>query len=369
MAANRSWVDEYREKDPMKKAWYTYSDYDYSDDDNNNNNDGRRGGLSSSSYYSFYSDSLYYTNGKDKVVLTPFDEALDKAAAEARAALASPGGRGKKKRGKRSGKSREAGGGKGWKGGKGGERMMEARVDVDLGSNVSVGVLPSGVGPLEAIYVVRHGESTYNEWASSWKTYATCGGCCTCDPGIVDAPLSGEGEKQVRKLSTTVWGGGGAEEGVGWGTTEALATVGLVVVSPLRRALATAQAVYGGTGIPVVVSPWVTEAMDTACDVGSGVVDLAAEYPSFEWQLVDDHAAAMGTSVDAWWPQQGVKESMDAVAVRAGLARNWIASIGVSRVAVVAHSTFLKVFTGQKDKLPNAGVGVVSVSGFSPIVS
>ena len=254
-------------------------------------------------------------------------------------------------------------------GGKAGERVEEeARVWVGLGSNVSVGVLPSGVGRLEAIYVVRHGESTYNEWASSWKTYATCGGWCTCDPGIVDAPLSPEGRKQVEELAGTVWRSPG-KEAVGWGTTGALATVGLVVVSPLRRALATAQAVYGGTGVPVVVSPWVTEAMDTACDVGSDVVDLAAEYPSFEWQLVDDHAAAMGTSVESWWPQQGVKESMDAVASRAALAKNWIASMGVSRVAVVAHSTFLKVFTDQKDKLPNAGAGVVTVSGFSPIVS
>lgn len=50
------------------------------------------------------------------------------------------------------------------------------------------------------IYLVRHGESTYNQWRK--QSYATCFCTCMmghcCDPLIRDAPLSTNGENQVQ---------------------------------------------------------------------------------------------------------------------------------------------------------------------------
>ena len=50
------------------------------------------------------------------------------------------------------------------------------------------------------VYLVRHGESTYNQWRK--QSYTTCFCTCMmghcCDPLIRDAPLSTRGEKQVR---------------------------------------------------------------------------------------------------------------------------------------------------------------------------
>ena len=50
------------------------------------------------------------------------------------------------------------------------------------------------------VYLVRHGESTYNQWRK--QSYTTCFCTCMmghcCDPLIRDAPLSAKGEKQVR---------------------------------------------------------------------------------------------------------------------------------------------------------------------------
>ncbi|KNC54625.1 phosphoglycerate mutase [Thecamonas trahens ATCC 50062] len=356
MAANRSWVDEYRARDPLRVRnspaleSYTYSyEVEYSEEDDNEygryaggggGQDGRaaRGERveDDGSDISFYSDSLYYTTGVRGISLEPFDETLDKAARQARAAFegrsdGDSDGDGDERRG--------TGGGR--------DRRLSLEAD--------------GSGRMEAVYVVRHGESTFNAWRTDWKTYAMCG--CFSDPHLIDARLSANGEKQVAELRKAVFAS--APSAAGWGTVRALATVDVVVVSPLTRALATAAALFAETSIRVLVSPLVTEAMDTECDIGRPLDVLADEFPHFDWSVAAEHAAALGARPDAWWPAPEHKESAAAVADRASLAHAWMQGLGAPRIALVSHSNFLKAFTKTTSKLPNAAAGVLTVAGFA----
>ena len=81
------------------------------------------------------------------------------------------------------------------------------------------------------------------------------------------------------------------------------------VVSPLRRALQTAQGILSQIMDPtddddndalvkVTVHPAAAEVLRDPCDIGSPVAQLETEFPNFDWELVRQHAAA---SQGVWW--------------------------------------------------------------------
>eukprot|EP00919_Chromeraceae_sp_WS-2016_P015292 GHVR01036067.1.p1 GENE.GHVR01036067.1~~GHVR01036067.1.p1 ORF type:complete len:172 (-),score=21.70 GHVR01036067.1:318-833(-) len=69
------------------------------------------------------------------------------------------------------------------------------------------GVVPSvgSIGSNETLlYLIRHGESEYNQWrTNSFKKLKICD-MLTFDPGILDAPLSSNGISQAKKLNSLV---------------------------------------------------------------------------------------------------------------------------------------------------------------------
>jgi len=70
--------------------------------------------------------------------------------------------------------------------------------------------------------------------------------------------------------------------------------ISLVVVSPLRRALQTAQIIFEGhpSNPKILVQPLMREALCSSCDVPANISDLKQEFEGFDWSLLSE---AQGT--------------------------------------------------------------------------
>ena len=55
------------------------------------------------------------------------------------------------------------------------------------------------------------------------------------------------------------------------------------MVSPLKRALQTAQIVFGDRNIPIIVIPMLTESFNYSCSVSSDIWPKIKEFPNFDW--------------------------------------------------------------------------------------
>ena len=167
------------------------------------------------------------------------------------------------------------------------------------------------------IYLIRHGQSTFNAHCES------CGG----DPMLFDARLSDLGVAQVADARQ-------AAAGIG---------ADLIVVSPLTRALQTASGIFGDRRIPTIVSSLHRERLESSCDVGRAPALLAPEFPMFDF----DHLA------DIWWhdgekDDRGIAVEPDhSFSRRVGEFSRWIAARPEATLAVVGHGTFFHSLAGR----------------------
>ncbi|GIL50443.1 hypothetical protein Vafri_6566 [Volvox africanus] len=123
----------------------------------------------------------------------------------------------------------------------------------------------------------------------------------------------------------------------------------LLVVSPLSRALQTAQIAflphYDG---PVLVEPLARERVWHASDIGSSREHLARTFPDARFQFED--------LPDVWWhcvdptnPREVGLEPEDAFKARVQALRLWLAERPERCIAVVAHWGLLYELTGGAD--------------------
>lgn len=113
------------------------------------------------------------------------------------------------------------------------------------------------------IYLIRHGQSEFNISDHSVR-----------DPMIFDARLTEKGRKQ-------------AEE-----TRKVVADLGIqhVMCSPLTRAIETAVTIFNDT-LPISVNASHREMLMFSGDVGRPPEELAKEFPSLDFDHLDEH----------WW--------------------------------------------------------------------
>jgi broad specificity phosphatase PhoE len=114
------------------------------------------------------------------------------------------------------------------------------------------------------VYLLRHGESTYNARHRALVRIAAR-----------DARLTDRGQRQAAAARPAV---------------RAL-DVDLVLVSPLTRALQTAEIVAGG--VPVIVEPLLREWQGNWCDVGRPASVLREAFP----------ALSFGSLPEVWWSE------------------------------------------------------------------
>lgn len=110
----------------------------------------------------------------------------------------------------------------------------------------------------------------------------------------------------------------------------------LIVVSPMRRTMQTAQQGLGWLmekGVPVILRAEFQENSDKPCDTGTAISEMEKEWPQFDW-----------SSVDPVYPQNsGLFEfSMEGLRNRGIAARKFLRSRPEKVIAVVSHAGFLR---------------------------
>ncbi len=177
------------------------------------------------------------------------------------------------------------------------------------------------------ILCIRHGQSTANV---AWDETGL-------DPGLPDARLTAEGERQVREAADLLRD----------------RPFELVLATPLTRALQTALGVFAGhpSRPRLVVEALHRERLECGGDVGRAPAHLVADYPTLDFA----HLA------EAWWHTGGAPgplgftvEPLEMVMDRVRLFRAFLAARPERDVAVVGHGTFFYHLTGIF--LPNCGM-------------
>ena len=192
------------------------------------------------------------------------------------------------------------------------------------------------------IHFIRHAQSEHNARA----TQVVDEDVLRRDPGLRDAPLTALGHAQAEALA---------------GELSALSEIELVVVSPLSRALQTTMAAFARHRAPRLVQPLHREMQESFCDIGRSPVELAKEFPHFDFAHLED----------PWWhdgPTDGAPypcEPLPAFEARVTAFADWLAARDEACIAVVGHGTFLRRLTGttfanaQRVELPLAAVRAV----------
>jgi broad specificity phosphatase PhoE len=227
------------------------------------------------------------------------------------------------------------------------------------------------------VILVRHAESTWNEWR---KRTSLCNGdlcCCVMDPGFVDPALSGRGIRQCARLRDRVE------------AKKLLQRVDLIVCSPLGRALDTCKAGFA-VGEPdgaerVVVTALHRERLDSWGDTGTPTSILRERYgdafdfacPSLQQeQWWNEAGGGRATIREGTQPKENAKwkESFEHVESRCARFRAWLLDRDEQCIVVVGHSAFFQRLLRERFKMANcemveAIVTRDSVRRVSPISS
>ncbi|CZS94528.1 uncharacterized protein RAG0_04475 [Rhynchosporium agropyri] len=110
----------------------------------------------------------------------------------------------------------------------------------------------------------------------------------------------------------------------------------LIVVSPMRRTLQTAQQGLGWLmkrGVPVILKAEFQENSAKPCDTGSSISEMAKEWPQFDWSTVDPKFPT----------NDGIYEcTREGLTARGKAARNFLRNRPEKVIAVVSHAGFLR---------------------------
>ncbi|KAK2628166.1 hypothetical protein QTJ16_002812 [Diplocarpon rosae] len=112
--------------------------------------------------------------------------------------------------------------------------------------------------------------------------------------------------------------------------------VELIVVSPMRRTMQTAQQALGwlmARGVPVMLRAEFQENSSKPCDTGTSIAIMEKEWPQFDW-----------SSVDPVYPENtGLYEfSMNGLKQRGIAARKFLRDRPEKVIVVVSHAGFLR---------------------------
>jgi broad specificity phosphatase PhoE len=169
------------------------------------------------------------------------------------------------------------------------------------------------------IYLVRHAQSTFNAVYDKTKS----------DPMIFDPPLTALGEMQVKQAQAEI----------------SQLDISQVIVSPLTRALQTADLMFGDT-LPFHICPEVRERLFHSCDVGRAPSELATIFPHHDFAHLDT----------CWWHDGEIVsggisvEPYEFFQRRADQFVEFLKRERVQSTAVVTHGWFIHSLTGSHIK-------------------
>ena len=192
-------------------------------------------------------------------------------------------------------------------------------------------------GDAKTIHLVRHGRTEMNDYLreNHWADPDFV------DPMMIDTRLTSEGEAQARALRTIATALEPAPE--------------LIVASPLRRALRTAELAFGAAGedalgdVPRVVCALARERVFHGSDIGRVARELGEDHP--DWDLTE-----LGDDDATWWYTPDGKdpfttaelEPVDVFEERMQEFRRWLDARPEKSIAVIAHWGVCYSLTGDE---------------------
>lgn len=185
-----------------------------------------------------------------------------------------------------------------------------------------------GTDTNKTIHLMRHACTEMNVWLATNRWDAPG----FVDPKLYDTKLTDAGERQARAAHSAC--------------AQLRPAPQLLVCSPLRRALRTAELAFSGlpTSVPRVVTPLCRERLYHSSDVGRSPAVMAAEFPGYAgWeQLPEVWWHAIGDPPD---PLAHEPEPEDAFLERCRHFTLWLASRQETSIAVVTHWGVIEALT------------------------
>lgn len=169
------------------------------------------------------------------------------------------------------------------------------------------------------IYLIRHGQSEFNEAHTPGSP----------DPMIWDAPLTALGWEQALQARGKI-----ADLGIQQ-----------VLTTPLTRAIQTAKIIFDGLA-PITIIPDHRELLTHSCDVGTSTAALRNKFPELSFDGLPD----------VWWHQgpennDGVPvEPHDLFQDRIDAFADLIANMSDQPLAIVGHGNVFKALAGFEMK-------------------
>lgn len=185
------------------------------------------------------------------------------------------------------------------------------------------------------VYAVRHGESVWNvlrkKHPSEEDRYSSVLYHPDCDITDLGVQQSKDAGIKMQQLLDT--------------SDEDQSIEVMLVVSPLRRALQTADGmVAGGLRPPasIIVQPFASEIVIDSCDIGSPTSDLQLEFPAYDFSRMQEYW---------WWPyglppketyeslsKNGEREPESSILDRIDKLRGFVNDLEAPVVILVCHS-------------------------------
>lgn len=170
------------------------------------------------------------------------------------------------------------------------------------------------------VYVLRHGESTFNTRQDR-----------DADPLDFDARLTDRGRRQAATVASHI----------------IELTPDLIISSPLTRALQTAQIIACGQ-VPVLVEPLVREWQLRSCDIGRPASVLQHEFPGFSFVHLPERWWYEGIDGESAQSEGIIVEPRELFLDRVRQFRRSLQQHPANNIVVVGHNTFFIYLAKRK---------------------
>ncbi|GBG74227.1 hypothetical protein CBR_g17939 [Chara braunii] len=186
------------------------------------------------------------------------------------------------------------------------------------------------------LYLVRHGTTEMNECIANARLQGVKN---FVDPMLYDTKLSERGLMQAENLAKITAALHGNTSSSNNASADAIE---LIVLSPLGRAMKTAELGFKHVEAARVICPLARERVFYSSDVGRSPSVLSQEFPYLDFTELDE----------IWWHTDGsgdpmavVPEPDDVFAERIARLREWLLNRPEKVIAVVSHWAVLQALT------------------------
>lgn len=172
----------------------------------------------------------------------------------------------------------------------------------------------------KSLFLIRHGHALHNEF------FMKMGVKAFRIPEVIDSPLTSVGVQQATDLSQR------------WKKKK---DIELVLVSPLKRCLETANIIFKDTQIPILCQEFLREYPigEDTCNMRSPTNYLKNDYPNIDFSDIQ-------LQIDSLWTEE--RETIDQLNHRIETMIQYIQKRKETKIAIISHSSYLGQYKDNK---------------------